>query len=71
MAMLPTPARLIVLSAACGAGLRTASPAWKDSGEKNSGDHLHLNPAGYQALAAAVPARLLRPVPLPQGFGFR
>ncbi|MGW0808743.1 SGNH/GDSL hydrolase family protein [Nonomuraea sp. NPDC002799] len=25
------------------------------------GDHLHLNPAGYQALAAAVPARLLRP----------
>lgn len=37
----------------------------------DSGDHLHLNPAGYQALAAAVPARLLRPVPLPQGFGFR
>ena len=26
----------------------------------DTGDHLHLNPAGYAALAAAVPARLLR-----------
>ncbi|MEU6414395.1 SGNH/GDSL hydrolase family protein [Microbispora sp. NPDC046933] len=35
------------------------------------GDHLHLNPAGYQALADAVPARLFRREPLPPGFGFR
>ncbi|MBP2706876.1 SGNH/GDSL hydrolase family protein [Microbispora sp. RL4-1S] len=34
------------------------------------GDHLHLNPAGYRALADAVPARLLRWEPLPPGFGF-
>ncbi|MEV6306398.1 SGNH/GDSL hydrolase family protein [Actinoplanes sp. NPDC051861] len=27
------------------------------------GDHLHLNPAGYAALAAAVPRRLLQPSP--------
>ena len=27
----------------------------------DSGDHLHLNPAGYRALAGAVPAGLLRP----------
>ena len=27
----------------------------------NTGDHLHLNPAGYAALAAAVPRRLLQP----------
>ncbi len=37
----------------------------------DSGDHLHLNPAGYRALADAVPAGLLRPAPLPWGFGFR
>jgi lysophospholipase L1-like esterase len=34
------------------------------------GDHLHLNPAGYQALANAIPAGLFRDVPLPPGFGF-
>ncbi len=34
------------------------------------GDHLHLNPTGYGALAAAVPAGLFRPQPLPPGFGF-
>lgn len=34
------------------------------------GDHLHLNPAGYRALADAVPARLFRPSPLPAGFGY-
>ncbi|MEU9200453.1 SGNH/GDSL hydrolase family protein [Streptomyces sp. NPDC048332] len=34
------------------------------------GDHLHLNPAGYRALAGAVPARLFRPSPLPAGFGY-
>ncbi|GAB3894080.1 SGNH/GDSL hydrolase family protein [Microbispora bryophytorum subsp. camponoti] len=34
------------------------------------GDHLHLNPAGYQALADAVPAHLFRREPLPPGFGF-
>ncbi len=39
--------------------------------EFDTGDHLHLNPAGYAALAAAVPARLLRYRPLPPGFGFR
>jgi len=27
------------------------------------GDHLHLNPAGYQALAAAVDLRLFRDRP--------
>jgi len=35
------------------------------------GDHLHLNPAGYQALADAVPAGLFRWEPLPAGFAFR
>ncbi|MFC7382345.1 SGNH/GDSL hydrolase family protein [Sphaerisporangium rhizosphaerae] len=34
------------------------------------GDHLHLNPTGYQALADAVPAHLFKDVPLPWGFGF-
>ncbi|WP_204049331.1 SGNH/GDSL hydrolase family protein [Microbispora siamensis] len=34
------------------------------------GDHLHLNPAGYHALADAVPAHLFRREPLPPGFGF-
>ncbi|THA72106.1 SGNH/GDSL hydrolase family protein [Streptomyces sp. A0642] len=34
------------------------------------GDHLHLNPAGYRALAGAVPARLFRQTPLPAGFGY-
>ncbi|MEU9092914.1 SGNH/GDSL hydrolase family protein [Streptomyces sp. NPDC087901] len=34
------------------------------------GDHLHLNPAGYRALAEAVPSRLFRPSPLPAGFGY-
>lgn len=37
----------------------------------DSGDHLHLNPAGYQALADAVAASIFRPAPLPWGFGFR
>ncbi|HKT06085.1 MAG TPA: SGNH/GDSL hydrolase family protein, partial [Rugosimonospora sp.] len=35
------------------------------------GDHLHMNPTGYGALAAAVPTRLFRLAPLPPGFGFR
>ena len=34
------------------------------------GDHLHLNPAGYKALADAVPARLFKNEPLPWGYGF-
>ncbi|WP_182880298.1 SGNH/GDSL hydrolase family protein [Microbispora sp. H10949] len=34
------------------------------------GDGLHLNPAGYQALADAVPARLFRDEPLPRAFGY-
>ncbi|SNS25097.1 Lysophospholipase L1 [Streptosporangium subroseum] len=34
------------------------------------GDHLHLNPAGYKALADAVPTRLFKDEPLPRGFGF-
>ncbi|MEW2180480.1 SGNH/GDSL hydrolase family protein [Streptomyces sp. NPDC005406] len=34
------------------------------------GDHLHLNPAGYRALAGAVPAGLFRQTPLPAGFGY-
>ncbi|WP_432933382.1 GDSL-type esterase/lipase family protein [Microbispora sp. CA-135349] len=34
------------------------------------GDHLHLSPAGYQALADAVPAGLFLREPLPPGFGF-
>ena len=36
----------------------------------DNGDHLHLNPAGYQALADAVPASPFRKAPLPWGFGF-
>jgi lysophospholipase L1-like esterase len=36
----------------------------------DSGDHLHLNPAGYHAIADAVPAGLFRQTPLPWGFGF-
>jgi lysophospholipase L1-like esterase len=35
---------------------RRLSPAFDE------GDHLHLNPTGYQALADAVPARLFRTV---------
>jgi lysophospholipase L1-like esterase len=35
------------------------------------GDHLHLNPAGYQALASAVPASLFRQTPLPGDFVFQ
>ncbi|MGW5265874.1 SGNH/GDSL hydrolase family protein [Microbispora sp. NPDC004025] len=34
------------------------------------GDHLHLNPAGYQALADAVPVGLFLHEPLPPGFRF-
>ena len=34
------------------------------------GDHLHMNPSGYRALAAAVPTRLFAPQSLPPGFGF-
>jgi lysophospholipase L1-like esterase len=34
------------------------------------GDHLHLNPAGYQALADAVPSGLFRHAPFPAGFGW-
>jgi lysophospholipase L1-like esterase len=34
------------------------------------GDHLHLNPVGYKALADAVPARLFELKPLPPDFGF-
>ena len=34
------------------------------------GDHLHLNPSGYKALADTVPARLFLDLPLPPGFGF-
>ena len=43
---------------------RQLSPAF------DVGDHLHLNPAGYQALASAFPTRLFRLTPLPPGFGF-
>jgi lysophospholipase L1-like esterase len=39
--------------------------------EFDTGDHLHLNPAGYRALAHAVPAALLRRRPLPPDFGLR
>lgn len=35
------------------------------------GDHLHLNPEGYQMLADAVPARLFHQQPLPRNFGFK
>ncbi|MFD3606590.1 SGNH/GDSL hydrolase family protein [Streptomyces atroolivaceus] len=38
--------------------------------ELDTGDHLHLNPAGYRAMADAVPTRLFRQAPLPRGFGF-
>ncbi|GAA1848520.1 SGNH/GDSL hydrolase family protein [Actinomadura bangladeshensis] len=34
------------------------------------GDHLHLNPIGYKALADAVPIDLLRRRPLPSTFAF-
>jgi lysophospholipase L1-like esterase len=36
----------------------------------DTGDHLHLNPTGYKALADSVPARLFEPRPLPPGFTF-
>ncbi|MFD9498999.1 SGNH/GDSL hydrolase family protein [Streptomyces sp. NPDC060035] len=36
----------------------------------DTGDHLHLNPSGYQALADAVPTRLFQQAPLPRGFGY-
>jgi hypothetical protein len=35
----------------------------------DTGDHLHLNPAGYQVLADTVPARLFQPQPLPGSSG--
>ncbi len=34
------------------------------------GDHLHLNPAGYRALADAVPSGLFEHRPFPPGFSF-
>lgn len=34
------------------------------------GDHLHMNPSGYKAIADAVPAELFHIKPLPPGFGF-
>jgi len=36
----------------------------------DTGDHLHMNPSGYKALADAVPTRLFLDRPLPPGFGF-
>jgi lysophospholipase L1-like esterase len=36
----------------------------------DSGDHLHLNPAGYQVIASSVPLGLFRQTPLPGTFGF-
>jgi lysophospholipase L1-like esterase len=36
----------------------------------DDGDHLHLNPVGYQGLADAVPDRLFRQQSRPWGFGF-
>jgi lysophospholipase L1-like esterase len=35
------------------------------------GDHLHLNPAGYQVLAGVVPASLFRPAPLQGALAFQ
>jgi lysophospholipase L1-like esterase len=34
------------------ANARRLAPAY------DTGDHLHLNPAGYQAIAASIPAKL-------------
>ena len=34
----------------------------------DTGDHLHLNPTGYKALADAVPAKLFRDQPAPDGW---
>ncbi|MFS2295380.1 MAG: hypothetical protein FWJ90_22220 [Actinomadura sp.] len=36
----------------------------------DTGDRLHLNPAGYKALADAVPASLFRNGARPPAFGF-
>lgn len=36
----------------------------------DTGDGLHLNPAGYKALADVVPASLFQHKPLPPTFGF-
>lgn len=36
----------------------------------DSGDHLHMNPLGYRAIAGAVPSRLFLDRSLPPGFGF-
>ncbi|MEU9057522.1 SGNH/GDSL hydrolase family protein [Streptomyces sp. NPDC048430] len=38
--------------------------------ELDTGDHLHLNPTGYRAMADSVPTRLFRQAPLPRGFGY-
>ena len=43
---------------------RNLSPAF------DVGDHLHLNPTGYRALADAIPTPLFHWTPLPPGFGF-
>ncbi|MFD7921336.1 SGNH/GDSL hydrolase family protein [Streptomyces sp. NPDC059740] len=37
----------------------------------DTGDHLHLNPAGYRVLADAFPRHLFLARPLPPGFGYR
>jgi lysophospholipase L1-like esterase len=36
----------------------------------DTGDHLHMNPTGYKAIAESVPSWLLKNTPLPPGFGF-
>ena len=38
--------------------------------ELDTGDHLHLNPTGYRAMADSVPTRLFQQAPLPRGFGY-
>ncbi|RKR85950.1 lysophospholipase L1-like esterase [Micromonospora pisi] len=40
-------------------------------GAYDDGDHLHLSPTGYRALADAVPLRLFDREPLPSHFGFQ
>jgi lysophospholipase L1-like esterase len=36
----------------------------------DTGDHLHLNPAGYKAMAEAIPTSLFASRDVPSGFGF-
>jgi lysophospholipase L1-like esterase len=50
--------------------VRDPSNAKQIASQYDSGDHLHLNPAGYKAIAASIPLDLFESRTLPGNFGF-